>query len=205
MLTTSMMSRGSATLAVLLLAACGRKDEATTDSAGASASAVPTPAATAAAPATAAALNDAQVAHIALTANTIDSTAGALAKQKGTAKAVKDFGETMVNDHAGVNRQAVALATKLNVKPEDNDVSRELARGGEQNMSTLQGLSGVAFDSAYIAHEVDYHQAVLDALDRTLIPGTQNAELKALLTKVRPGFVAHLERAKSVRAGLRAR
>jgi putative membrane protein len=45
---------------------------------------------------------------------------------------------------------------------------------------------------------------VLDALDQTLIPGAQNAELKALLVKVRPAFVAHLEHAKSLRDALRA-
>jgi putative membrane protein len=148
------------------------------------------------------ALNDAQIAHVVVTANSVDSAAGALAKSKGTAKAVKDFAQTMITDHAGVNKQAVALATKLKVTPEDNDVSRGLKSGGDQNLSTLQGLSGAAFDSAYIAHEVDYHQAVLDALDKTLIPGAQNAELKALLEKSRPAFVAHLDRAKTVQTGL---
>jgi putative membrane protein len=43
---------------------------------------------------------------------------------------------------------------------------------------------------------VAYHQAVLNAVDTTLIPSAQNAELKALLVKVRPAFVAHLEHAK---------
>ena len=38
----------------------------------------------------------------------------------------------------------------------------------------------------------------IDAVDKTLIPGATNAELKALLVKVRPAFVAHLEHAKTV-------
>ena len=59
---------------------------------------------------------------------------------------------------------------------------------------------GDAFDKAYIAHEVVYHQAVLDAMDKTLIPSAQNAELKALLVKVRPAFVAHLDHAKHLQA-----
>jgi putative membrane protein len=195
--------RAAATLAVLLLVACGKKDQAAADSAAGASAAAAAPAPMAADTAKpAAALNDAQIAHVVVTANSVDSAAGTLAKSKGTAKAVKDFAQTMITDHAGVNKQAVALATKLNVTPEDNDVSRGLKSGGDQNMSTLQGLSGAAFDSAYIAHEVDYHQAVLDALDKTLIPGAQNAELKALLEKSRPAFVAHLDRAKSVQTGL---
>ncbi|KLU26442.1 membrane protein [Caballeronia mineralivorans PML1(12)] len=56
---------------------------------------------------------------------------------------------------------------------------------------------------AAVDHEVAYHQSVLDALDKTLIPSAQNEELKALLVKVRPAFVAHLERAKHLQAELR--
>ena len=102
----------------------------------------------------------------------------------------------------GVNKQAVALATKLNVTPEANDVSKQLMAGADENVANLKGLSGAAFDKAYIDHEVAYHQAVLDALDKTLIPNAQNAELKDLLVKVRPAFVAHLDRAKSIQASL---
>jgi len=66
----------------------------------------------------------------------------------------------------------------------------------------LMQLRGAAFDKAYVDHEVAYHQAVLDAVDKTLIPNAKNAELKALLVKVRPAFVAHLEHAKHLQASL---
>lgn len=179
---------------LLGLAACA-KQEAPPDTAAAA----PPPPPPAADPA---AVNDAQIAHIAVTANAIDSAAGELAKQKASARAVKDFAQTMVADHGGVNQQAVALATKLAVAPEDNDVSRSLKAGADANIAKLLSLSGSAFDKAYIANEVAYHQAVLDALDKTLVPGAQNAELKGLLEKVRPAFVAHLEHAKKIQAGL---
>lgn len=116
--------------------------------------------------------------------------------------AVKDFARTMMTDHAGVNKQAVALATKLGVTPMENDVSRKLKSDAEAAWADLKGKSGDEFDKAYIAHEVAYHQAVLDALDQTLIPSSQNAELKGLLESVRPAFVAHLERAKQVQGTL---
>jgi len=108
----------------------------------------------------------------------------------------------MVSDHMGVNKQAVALATKLGVTPEDNDVSRQLKSGADESAATLSGLTGAAFDKAYIDREVAYHQAVADALDKTLIPNAQNAELKGLLEKARPAFAAHLERAKDIQAKL---
>src|ERR1044071_6139662 len=112
--------------------------------------------------------NDAQIAHIVVTANQVDIDAGKLAESKGASKDVKAFGKMMVTDHSGVNKQATALVKKLGVKPEDNPTSQSLKTGGEENVKNLKGLKGAAFDKAYIQHEVAYHQQVLDALDKTL-------------------------------------
>ncbi len=148
-------------------------------------------------------VNDAQIASIVVTANQVDIDAGKLATTQASDPEVKKFGQQMVTDHTGVNKQAVELVTKLKVTPEDNPTSKSLKAGGDENLKTLKGLKGAAFDKAYVDHEVAYHQAVLDAVDKTLLPGAQNAELKALLVKVRPAFVAHLEHAKHVQASLK--
>lgn len=148
------------------------------------------------------AVTDAQIAHIVVTANQVDIDAGKLAASMGSHADVKKFGQQMVTDHTGVNKQATALVAKLNVTPEDNATSKSLKAGGEKNIANLKTLKGAAFDKAYIDNEVTYHQAVIDAMDKTLIPGATNAELKALLTKVRPAFVAHLEHAKHIQSTL---
>ena len=147
-------------------------------------------------------INDAQIASIVVTANQVDIDAGKLAQTKATKPEVKAFGKQMVTDHTGVNKQATALVTKLKVTPQDNDTSKSLKQGGDDNLKNLRTLKGAAFDKAYVDHEVAYHQAVLDAVDKTLIPNAKNEELKALLVKVRPAFVAHLEHAKQVQASL---
>jgi putative membrane protein len=147
--------------------------------------------------------NDAQIAHIVVTANQVDIEAGKLAAERGTNAEVKAFGEMMAKDHTGVNKLATDLATKLKVTPQDNPTSQSLKAGGNKNVAHLKTLQGAAFDKAYMDQEVAYHQAVLDAVDKTLIPGAQNEELKALIVKVRPAFVAHLEKAKSVAATLK--
>jgi putative membrane protein len=144
--------------------------------------------------------NDAQIAAIVVTANQVDIDAGKLAKQKSKTAEVQEFAERMVVDHGGVLKSAGDLVTKLGVKPEKNPTSESLQKGGDDNLAALRKLSGAAFDKAYIDHEVTYHQAVLDALDNTLIPNASNAELKALLVKVRPAFVAHLEHAKRLQS-----
>jgi putative membrane protein len=146
--------------------------------------------------------NDAQIASIVVTANQVDIDAGKLAASRAQNPDVKAFGELMVKDHTGVNKAATDLVTKLKVTPEDNDTSKALKAGGEKNLAHLKTLKGAAFDKAYVDHEVAYHQQVLDALDKTLIPNAQNAELKALLVKTRPAFVAHLEHAKQLQSKL---
>lgn len=147
-------------------------------------------------------VTDPQIAKIVVTANQVDIDAGKLAAAKATHAEVKKFAQTMVTDHTGVNKQAVALVTKLKVTPADNDTAKSLYDGGVTNVANLKTLKGKEFDKAYIDHEVAYHTAVIDAVDKTLIPGAQNAELKALLVKVRPAFVAHLEHAKMIQSSL---
>ncbi len=147
-------------------------------------------------------VTDAQIAFIVVTANQVDIDAGKLAKSRSTNVDVKTFAKLMVTDHTGVNKSAVDLAGKLKVTPQDNPTSQSLKAGGDKNLAHLKTLSGAAFDKAYVDHEVVYHQQVIDALDKTLIPGATNEELKALLVKVRPAFVAHLEHAKHLQSSL---
>jgi putative membrane protein len=146
--------------------------------------------------------NDAQIAGIVVAANTVDIDAGKYAEKHAHSKDVKTFAKLMVNDHTGVNKAAGALVKKLHVTPEDSDTAKSLKQGGEANIAKLKGLKGKDFDKAYVDNEVAYHQAVIDALDKTLVPNAKNAELKDMLVKTRPAFVAHLEHAKQVQASL---
>ena len=155
-----------------------------------------------AASASAQSVTDAQIAAIVVTANQVDIDAGKLAASKTNTPQVKKFGQQMITDHTAVNKQATALVTRLKVTPEDNPTSQNLKAGGDKNIANLKDLKGAAFDRAYIDNEVAYHQAVIDAIDKTLIPSAQNAELKALLVKVRPAFVAHMEHAKMIQSSL---
>ncbi len=156
----------------------------------------------AAAGASAQGINDAQIASIVVTANQVDIDAGKLAQSTSSNPDVKKFAERMVTDHTGVNKSAVELVTKLKVTPQDNPTSQSLKAGGEANLANLKTLKGAAFDKAYIDHEVAYHEQVLDAVDKTLIPSAKNEELKALLVKVRPAFVAHLDHAKMIQSSM---
>jgi putative membrane protein len=182
-----------------LVAACATEQNADSDT---SAMMADSPAAEAAAPAPTPGVTDANIAAIVVAANTVDVKAGEQAVKKATDADVKAFANQMIVDHSGVNKAAVALVTKLGVTPEENDLSRQLTANGETTRNKLDGMSGAEFDKAYIDNEVAYHQAVIDALNSTLIPSAQNAELKQTLVTVLPNFEAHLVKAKQIQAKL---
>ena len=147
--------------------------------------------------------NDAQIAAIVVAANTVDVNAGKLAEKQAADSDVKAFAKMMVTDHTSVNDQAKALAKKLKLSPEENDTSKRLKKDGEANVDRLKAMKGKEFDKAYIDKEVSYHQSVIDLMDKTLIVHAREPSLKDLLVKVRPNFVAHLERAKQIQSSLK--
>src|SRR5258705_548940 len=122
---------------------------------------------------------DPQIAAIVVTANQVDVDAGKLAESKTQSGDVKGFAQRMVIDHTGVIKSAQELVQKLHVTPEPNATSESFQKSGDENLAALERLSGSAFDKAYVDHEVNYHEAALSALDKTLIPSAQNAGLKA--------------------------
>ncbi len=145
---------------------------------------------------------DPQIANVVMTANTVDIDAGKLAKSKTKNPEVKKFAEQMIKDHTSVNKDTSKLLGKLKVKTEESDTSRTLRKEGEATMAKLKGLKETDFDKAYIDNEVTYHQTVLDAIDKTLMPAAQRPEIKDLLGKVRPSIEAHLQHAKQLQSSL---
>src|SRR3954449_8652546 len=142
--------------------------------------------------------NDAQIAHIAYTADQIDIKAADLALQKSKNKEVRAFAEDMVRDHKAVNEKALALVKKLNVTPQDNDTSKALVKQADEKEAELGKLNGAAFDRAYIQNEIAYHQTVNGALQDTLIPSATNPELKGLLATGLKIFQGHLQHAEQL-------
>ena len=145
-------------------------------------------------------LTDPEIASVAVTANQIDVNYGKIAVKKSSNADIKKFAETMIRDHNGVIKQAVALATKLHVTPLTNATTKSLLAGEKTTTKMLNSKKGKAFDKAYADNEVAYHEAVIGAIKTTLIPDCSNAELKELLTSVMPVLEHHLHMAKEMAA-----
>jgi putative membrane protein len=149
----------------------------------------------------AAAVDDPTICAIFDAANTWDIETSEIAVKKGSTKEVRDLGAMFVRDHQSVRQQGRDLVKKLGVTPTPpKDFA--LATDHEQAMKTLNSTSGKAFDRAYLEHEVSYHKAVVDAIKGTLLPATQNAELKDLQVKVAPAFEAHMLAAQRLLDGM---
>lgn len=153
--------------------------------------------ATAATKAPAKALDDATIVAIFDAANTVDIETGQLAAERGQSKEVRDFGAMLVRDHRMVRQLGRDLAAKLKVTPTP-PANDQAAVDHAAAMKRLRGLSGAAFDRAFLQHEVDFHKAVIDAVNTTLMPAIRNAEVKAMVAKVAPAFQGHMMAAQAM-------
>ena len=143
-------------------------------------------------------LSDPEIASVAVTADQIDIEYAAIAKEKSQNADVLKFAETMAKDHQSVNDQAVALATKLGVTPQDNATTQSLISGAATTKEMLNSKTGADFDKAYIDNEVAYHKAAMGVVEYTLIPDATNPELKSLLQTALPIFKQHLAHAEMI-------
>jgi len=142
-------------------------------------------------------LDDATIVAIFDAANTADIETGALGAERGQSKEVREFGRMLSDVHTAVRQKGRDLAGKLRVTPtapkDDNSGADHAAV-----MNRLRGLSGAAFDRAFLEHERAYHAAVLSALNATLIPAIQNKELKDFVVSLVPAFEAHRLQAENL-------
>ena len=143
------------------------------------------------------ALDDPTIIAIFDAANTVDIETGTLAAEKGVSTEVREFGKMLARDHQMVRQLGRDLAAKLHVTPtpvkDDPAVAAHAAA-----MTRLRSLKGSAFDHAFLQHEVAFHKSVIDAVNSTLLPAIQNAELKALVVKVAPAFEGHMIAARAL-------
>lgn len=186
--------------AIFIMASCNSQSESETETMPANSPTVETPAPAESAPATA--LTDPEIASIAVTANQIDIDYANIAREKSKTQAVLDFAATMAKDHQSVIDQAVALATRLGVTPQDNPTTQSLLSGASDTKAMLNSKTGADFDKAYVDNEVAYHKAAIDIVENKLIPSSSNAELKALLQSALPLFKEHLGHAEMIQKDL---
>lgn len=198
MATSTRMGLTTLTLGALVVAgACRGREEARVDTAVSGGAIAGATAVTTAPPG---AMTDANIAAILDEANASDSTMGAMAVEKGKSDDVKSFGRLMMGEHHALRMEGQQLATRLGVTPQAPPTF-EMPNRQRMTMDSLKMLSGTNFDRAYIAHEVAFHEQVMQTL-QTARNQTQNAELRTLLEKAQPVIQKHLDRAREIQTKL---
>ena len=112
---------------------------------------------------------------------------GQLAEQKGDSAKVKQLGKTMETDHTNLNAALKQSGSLIGVSMPDKPGKKDLAE-----YNKLNGLSGAAFDSEYLAYMAKDHKKDLgdyqDEEDRT-----QNQDLKNTTAKGVAVITAHIK------------
>lgn len=143
-------------------------------------------------------IDDAQIAHVMVSANDLTVEASRLARLKSSSEEIKAFAHQVVREHSNVNKAIAELTTRLELTSLDSPISQELKVDGENRLAGLKGASDDAFDKAYIDQIVAFHQNLLDLIDNTLMPNVRNQELAALLFGLFAPLSDHLERAQQI-------
>jgi putative membrane protein len=141
---------------------------------------------------------DRQFAHEAAMINMTEIELGKLAADRGSHARVKEFGNRMVNDHMKVFDELKALAGRKNIAlPSELETRQKTLR------DKLAGMSGQAFDRAYMEEMVKGHQNALALFQKESTSGA-DSELKAWAAKTLSGISTHHALAQEIQmaAGL---
>ena len=147
-------------------------------------------------------LTDANITEIMSTANEGEIDASKLAQKKADNSEIKDFAKKMVNEHQKSKQDVKDLAKKEKLDMDESTESEKLEKDVKSKISDLKKQKKSDFDRAYIASQIQMHEALLESLTSTYIPTAQNAELKKYLEETKEHVSAHLDEAKSLETKL---
>ena len=123
--------------------------------------------------------------------------AGKLAANKASNAEVKRFAQHMVDDHGKHLGEARSLA-----KSKGMQLPSAPAKKHQDAMKKLEGMSGAAFDRAYMQQMVKDHEEELKLVQETA-KKAKDKELKSAAEKAVPVIQKHLEMAKSTAAAVK--
>ncbi len=116
-----------------------------------------------------------------------------LAQQKSQDASVKQFAQSMIDDHTPNNEKLASLATQKGIT-----APTEPSAAQQKMLTKLQGLDGAKFDHAYLTGQVKAHQAMLKLFEREATNG-QDTDVKAFAEATVPTIQKHLTMAQGTK------
>lgn len=131
--------------------------------------------------------------------NMAEVEAGKIALQKSQNAEVKAFAQQMIDDHTkGLQEVQTVAQSKGVTLPSEPDAKHKAMA------AKLNGLSGDAFDRAYLSQAgVDDHKKT-HALVQKVQSGAKDADVKALAAKLEPTVAQHLTHVTQLNASIKA-
>lgn len=120
---------------------------------------------------------------------------GKLALEKATSQEVKDFAQSMVDDHTAANQKLGTLATQKELQVSDD---AELINQAKALVLKLRGER--SFDKAYMNNQVMAHQQTIELFQRA--SQSEDNEIAAFAKETLPKLEHHLKMAEEINAKL---
>jgi putative membrane protein len=117
---------------------------------------------------------------------------GKLATEKASNGDVKKFGQMMVDDHSKANDQLSQIAQSKHLT-----VPQKISSKDQATYDRLSGLTGDAFDRAYIRLMVEDHKKDVQEFKKQSTSGA-DPELKQFASTTLPTLEKHLQDAQSI-------
>jgi putative membrane protein len=119
-------------------------------------------------------------------------TFGQLAQTKASSDAVRQFASRMVADHGAANQQLTSLAqSKQMTAPSTMDATHE------QLYQQLQGMTGMAFDQAYMNSQVQDHLTAV-RIFQTEVNSGSDSDVRGFAQQTLPTLQQHLQMAQTL-------
>jgi putative membrane protein len=148
-------------------------------------------------------LTDDQILYVLHAANLAEIEQARIAEKKAQNARVKRFASMMLKDHGDADSKGNDVAKKTRASLTPSDVSNRLESDAKQMTAAVSAeKAGKDFDRSYIDAQAKEHRAVLESIDRELLPSVKSPEVKELLQTVRPKIEGHLREAEDIQKGL---
>lgn len=120
-----------------------------------------------------------------------------LALEKGTSTKVKEFAQTMIDDHSAANRQIQELAASKQL-----DIAEEAELVSQAKALILKLRGDASFDKAYANNQVVAHRETLELFRKAA--RSTDADVSGFATQTLPRLEHHLQQAEELAALLGA-
>jgi putative membrane protein len=155
-----------------------------------------------ASPSPATTLTDDQILYALHAANLGEMEQARMAEKKAKNARVKRFAAMMLKDHGEADSKGNDVAKKVRASLTPSESSNRLETDAKHLSAVMSNQNGADFDRSYMNAQVKEHRAVLEMIDRELLPAVTSPDVKELLQTVRPKVEGHLQEAEQILKGL---